>query len=90
MPGEGINGVMEAIRHRQGEIAFVQVRHEEAAAFMLLGELARHRGRAGEVDAGVLSRPIERLLRPCRRRVSRRSRDTFRSRWRFRCRRRRD
>jgi pyruvate dehydrogenase (quinone) len=34
LPGDGINGVMEAIRHRQGEIQFIQTRHEEAAAFM--------------------------------------------------------
>jgi pyruvate dehydrogenase (quinone) len=34
MPGDGINGVMEAIRERQGEIRFIQVRHEESAALM--------------------------------------------------------
>jgi thiamine pyrophosphate-dependent acetolactate synthase large subunit-like protein len=34
MPGDGINGVMEAIRRRRGEIRFVQVRHEESAALM--------------------------------------------------------
>lgn len=34
LPGDGINGVMEALRTRQDEIAFVQVRHEESAAFM--------------------------------------------------------
>jgi pyruvate dehydrogenase (quinone) len=34
LPGDGINGVMEAIRHRQDEVRFIQVRHEEAAAFM--------------------------------------------------------
>ena len=34
MPGDGINGVMEALRTRQERIRFVQVRHEESAAFM--------------------------------------------------------
>jgi thiamine pyrophosphate-dependent acetolactate synthase large subunit-like protein len=32
LPGDGINGVMEAIRKRRGSIRFVQVRHEESAA----------------------------------------------------------
>jgi pyruvate dehydrogenase (quinone) len=34
MPGDGINGIMEALRKRQDRIRFIQVRHEEAAAFM--------------------------------------------------------
>src|SRR4051812_18237270 len=34
LPGDGINGVFEALRQRQDKIRFVQVRHEEAAAFM--------------------------------------------------------
>src|SRR6186713_942426 len=42
----GINGVMEALRQRQGEIAFVQVRHEEAAAFMACAH-AKWTGRLG-------------------------------------------
>jgi pyruvate dehydrogenase (quinone)/pyruvate oxidase len=33
IPGDGINGVFEALRTRQDKIRFVQVRHEEAAAF---------------------------------------------------------
>src|SRR6201994_2247315 len=33
IPGDGINGVVEALRLRQDKIRFVQVRHEEAAAF---------------------------------------------------------
>ena len=33
IPGDGINGVFEALRQRQDEIRFVQVRHEEVAAF---------------------------------------------------------
>jgi pyruvate dehydrogenase (quinone) len=36
IPGDGINGLIEAIRKRQEEkqLRFIQVRHEEAAAFM--------------------------------------------------------
>ena len=34
LPGDGINGVMEALRTRQDRIRFIQVRHEESAAFM--------------------------------------------------------
>src|SRR6476660_10008683 len=34
IPGDGINGVFEALRTRQDQVKFVQVRHEEAAAFM--------------------------------------------------------
>src|SRR5215211_2606499 len=34
IPGDGINGIMEALRTRQDTIRFIQVRHEEAAAFM--------------------------------------------------------
>ncbi len=33
IPGDGINGVFESLRTRQDKIRFVQVRHEEAAAF---------------------------------------------------------
>jgi len=34
LPGDGINGIIESLRLRQEKIRFVQVRHEEAAAFM--------------------------------------------------------
>ncbi len=34
IPGDGINGVIESLRKQQDKIRFVQVRHEEAAAFM--------------------------------------------------------
>lgn len=37
LPGDGINGIMEALRKRQDRIRFIQVRHEEAAAFMACG-----------------------------------------------------
>ena len=33
LPGDGINGIMEALRQRRDDVQFVQVRHEEAAAF---------------------------------------------------------
>jgi len=33
LPGDGINGIIEALRLRKDKIRFVQVRHEEAAAF---------------------------------------------------------
>lgn len=34
LPGDGINGFMEALRKRQDRIKFILVRHEESAAFM--------------------------------------------------------
>ena len=34
LPGDGINGIMEALRTHQQDIRFIQVRHEEAAALM--------------------------------------------------------
>jgi pyruvate dehydrogenase (quinone) len=37
LPGDGINGIVEALRKRQDKIRFVHVRHEEAAAFMACG-----------------------------------------------------
>jgi pyruvate dehydrogenase (quinone) len=46
MPGDGINGVMESIRQHAGRIRFVQVRHEEAAAFMACAH-AKWTGRLG-------------------------------------------
>src|SRR5438105_2648610 len=33
LPGDGINGLMEALRTHQDKLRFIQVRHEEAAAF---------------------------------------------------------
>src|ERR1044071_4064265 len=46
LPGDGINGIMEALRRRQDKIRFVQVRHEESAAFMACG-YAKYTGRLG-------------------------------------------
>jgi pyruvate dehydrogenase (quinone)/pyruvate oxidase len=34
IPGDGVNGIIEALRVREENIRFIQVRHEEAAAFM--------------------------------------------------------
>jgi pyruvate dehydrogenase (quinone) len=46
LPGDGINGIIEALRKRQDEIRFIQVRHEEAAAFMACA-YAKFTGRLG-------------------------------------------
>lgn len=46
LPGDGINGIMEVLRQRQDRIRFVQVRHEEAAAFMACA-WAKYTGRLG-------------------------------------------
>src|SRR3954467_1762259 len=46
IPGDGINGVMESLRTRQKQVRFIQVRHEEAAAFMACG-YAKYTGKLG-------------------------------------------
>jgi pyruvate dehydrogenase (quinone) len=46
LPGDGINGLMEALRTRQETISFVQVRHEESAAFMACA-YAKYTGQLG-------------------------------------------
>jgi pyruvate dehydrogenase (quinone)/pyruvate oxidase len=46
LPGDGINGIMEALRKRRERIRFIQVRHEESAAFMACG-YAKFTGRLG-------------------------------------------
>jgi pyruvate dehydrogenase (quinone) len=46
LPGDGINGIMEALRKRQNDIRFIQARHEEAVAFMACG-YAKYTGRLG-------------------------------------------
>lgn len=45
-PGDGINGIFESIRTHADKINFVQVRHEEAAAFMATG-YAKFTGKLG-------------------------------------------
>jgi pyruvate dehydrogenase (quinone) len=37
IPGDGINGIIEALRKHQDKVRFIQVRHEEAAAFAACG-----------------------------------------------------
>jgi hypothetical protein len=46
LPGDGINGIIEALRARQDRIRFIQVRHEEAAAFNACG-YAKWTGKLG-------------------------------------------
>jgi pyruvate dehydrogenase (quinone)/pyruvate oxidase len=46
LPGDGINGIMEALRQRKERIRFLQVRHEESAAFMGCG-YAKFAGKLG-------------------------------------------
>ena len=46
LPGDGINGFMEALRTRRDSIRFIQVRHEESAAFMACAH-AKYTGRLG-------------------------------------------
>ena len=46
LPGDGINGIMESLRQNQDKIKFVQVRHEESAAFMACA-YAKYTGRLG-------------------------------------------
>jgi pyruvate dehydrogenase (quinone) len=46
LPGDGINGIMEALRRRQDRIRFIQVRHEESAAFMACA-YAKYTGKLG-------------------------------------------
>ncbi|HVR02167.1 MAG TPA: thiamine pyrophosphate-binding protein, partial [Polyangia bacterium] len=46
LPGDGVNGLFEALRTRQDRVRFIQVRHEEAAAFAACG-YAKYTGRLG-------------------------------------------
>ena len=46
LPGDGINGIMEALRKRKEEIRFIQCRHEESAALAAVG-YAKFSGRLG-------------------------------------------
>jgi pyruvate dehydrogenase (quinone)/pyruvate oxidase len=46
IPGDGINGIMEALRKREKAIRFIQVRHEESAAFMACA-YAKYTGKLG-------------------------------------------
>ena len=46
LPGDGINGLMESLRTHREEIRFIQVRHEESAAFVATA-YAKFTGRLG-------------------------------------------
>ncbi len=46
LPGDGINGLIEALRKRQDKIRFIHVRHEESAAFMACA-YAKYTGKLG-------------------------------------------
>ena len=46
LPGDGINGFIEALRQRQNRIKFILVRHEESAAFMAC-VYAKYTGKLG-------------------------------------------
>lgn len=46
LPGDGVNGIIEAFRKRQDAISFVQVRHEETAALAACG-YAKYTGKLG-------------------------------------------
>src|SRR5437870_2041118 len=46
LPGDGINGIMQALRKRRDEVRFIQVRHEEAAALIACG-YAKFTGKLG-------------------------------------------
>jgi pyruvate dehydrogenase (quinone)/pyruvate oxidase len=46
LPGDGINGIMESLRKNADKLRFVQVRHEEAAAFMACA-YAKYTGKLG-------------------------------------------
>ena len=58
LPEDGINGIFEALRTHQDKLQFVQVRHEEAAAFAACG-YAKYTGGLGvclATSANSLSR----------------------------------
>ncbi|MCE7984368.1 MAG: pyruvate oxidase [Caldilinea sp. CFX5] len=46
LPGDGINGIMEALRTHQEQMRFIHVRHEESAAFMACA-YAKYTGKLG-------------------------------------------
>src|SRR5919109_3760805 len=46
LPGDGINSIVESLRTHQDRMRFIQVRHEEAAAFAACG-YAKYTGRLG-------------------------------------------
>jgi thiamine pyrophosphate-dependent acetolactate synthase large subunit-like protein len=61
IPGDGVNGVIEAFRKHRSEIRFIQARHEEAAAFAACG-YAKYTGKLGECLADRLGAVIVKAL----------------------------
>jgi pyruvate dehydrogenase (quinone) len=59
MPGDGINGIIEAMRQKQDQLRFIQVRHEEAAVFVACGYASSPAGSA------AASRPPGRAASIC-------------------------
>ena len=65
IPGHGVNGVIEALRKRQDEVRFIQVRHEEASAYEATA-YAKFTGSLGSLPLDLRARrhpPAERSLR---------------------------
>src|SRR4051794_41915898 len=62
IPGDGINGIMEALRKAKDKIRFVQTRHEETAAFMAFG-YAKFTWRLGDLIDTLLPGGIHLLNR---------------------------
>jgi hypothetical protein len=63
LPGDGINGMFEALRTHKDKLKYVQVRHEEAAAFAACG-YAKYAGGLGVGHVRTGRNPLaERTLR---------------------------
>ena len=70
-PGDGVNGVLAALQRAKGRIDFVQVRHEEMAAFMacayakFTGELGvcLSTGGPGAGSKPAVTEPLQRIER---------------------------
>ena len=54
LPGDGVNGIFEALRTRKDKLKFIQVRHEEAAALAACG-YAKYSGRLGVCIAIIVA-----------------------------------
>ena len=68
-PGDGVDGFFEALRTHKDKLRFIQVRHEEAAAFAAVG-YAKYTGRLGVCCAtsgpgrrASSQRPVRREMR---------------------------
>ena len=54
-PGDGVNGIFEALRTHKDKLKFIQVRHEEAAAFAerLISEMSASFALTAHVSVNV-------------------------------------